>query len=106
MSKEFKFTPDEIRGLTLQDFGNCCERLNRDREKVAPLDVALETIKQVLITGLGVKVKVKPKDILEQARQAGIPTVSFTTAEKEAWLKAKMPEINKFLKEYRKNHGS
>ena len=92
--------------MTLQDFGNCCDRLNRDREKIAPLDVALENIKQALITGFGIKFKERPKDIMDQAREAGIPTFSWTTEEKEAWIKAKMPEPNKFLKDYRKKHGS
>ncbi len=90
----------------MQDFGYLCDRLNRDREKIAPLDMALENIKQILITGFGIKVKDKPKDILDQAREAGMPTFTFTTAEKEAWLKAKMPEPNKFLRQYRKKHGS
>ena len=107
MSKEFSWTPDEIRDLTLQDFGYYCDRFNRDRDTIAPIDVALEDIKQLLIAGFGIKIKkqVKQKDEIEQFKKTGLGTFSFTTEEKKAWLDAKMPNPTKFLREYRKKHG-
>jgi hypothetical protein len=87
--------------LTLQDFGYLCEKLNRDREKIQPIDVALGEVKQLLISGFGIKIEKKPKSDGLQKDWKSIGSVSFTTAEKDAWIKAGMPEINKFLKDLR-----
>ena len=34
-------------------------------------------------------------------KTSGMPTVQVTKTEKEAWIKAGMPNLAKFLKEYR-----
>ena len=90
-----------MRDLTLQDFGYLCDKLNRDRETIHPVDVALEEIKQLLIVGFGIKITNKSKTGKLQKDWKNVGSVTFTTEEKEAWLKAGMPNINKFLKEYR-----
>ena len=75
--------------------------MNRDREKIQPIDVALGEVKQLLISGFGIKITKKSESSGLQKEWKSISSVSFTTAEKEAWLKAGMPEINKFLKDLR-----
>ena len=78
--------------------------MNRDRDKIPPVDIALENIKQILIVGFGIKLKDKPKDVVGEFAETPLGTFSFTTAEKEAWLEAGMPEIQKFLKDHRDGH--
>ena len=48
--------------------------------------------------------KDKPKDVVGEFAETPLGTFSFTTAEKEAWLEAGMPEIQKFLKDHRDGH--
>ena len=73
-----------------------------ERHDIQRTDIALENIKQILIIGLGIEIEKKSlADPVTKAADAGMPTVSFTTEEKEAWIKAGMPNINEFLKERR-----
>ncbi len=85
----------------MQDFTYLCEKLDRDREKIPYIDIAIENLKQLLIVGLGIKINKKPDETLEQFKDSPLGTFTFTTAEKEAWLKAGMPEPTSFLKAYR-----
>ena len=97
----------------MQDFETLAVRLNKRRDKIADTEIALENIKQVLLAGFGVKIAKRqptPKDVSKllsapdlQRSFNSLPTI--TTAAKEAWLKADMPEPNKFFADYRKNHG-
>jgi len=91
------------------------DQLNRYREQVPRQDITLERIRSVLFKFLDVK-EIKQTETAEQKttgdidlnkmEKAGLPAFRFTTAEKEAWLKAGMPNINKFLAEYRAKQKS
>jgi len=109
LSKEFGWTYEQIRNLTLQEFVHSFEQLRIYRQQVPTTDVTLERIRLALFGFFGIKDK-KPIGSIKQSQEKenrakmaelGLPSISFTTAEKEAWLKAGMPNIGKFLKEYR-----
>lgn len=95
----------------MQDFCCLCERVDRDRQKLDSVEVVLENIKQCLIVGFGITIKKKkPGEAvnISDFEETGLGTVSWTTEEKEAWLKdPSMPNVTEFLKKYRaKKHGN
>ena len=106
LSSEFGWTPAEIRNLNYQELVHYFEYIKERREKVNHQEISLELIRKVFFEFLGISEPKKNRDIDEQIKNTKIPTVKFTKAEKEAWIKVGMPNINKFLKEYRKQHGS
>lgn len=85
----------------MQEFGYLSDRINRDRSKIAPVDVALENLKQILIVGFGIKITKKNPEKLLTKEYKNIGSITWTTQEKEAWLKAEMPNPTEFLREYR-----
>jgi len=105
LSSEFGWTPAEIRKLTYQELVHYFEYINERREKVNHQEVSLELIRKVFFEFLGIKEPRKNIDFDEQIKSSKIPTVKFTKSEKDAWIKAGYPNINKFLKAYRKQHG-
>ena len=106
LSSEFGWTPADIRNLTYQELVHYFEYINERREKVNHQEVSLELIRKVFFEFLGISEPKKDSDIDEQLKRSKMPTVKFTKAEKDAWIKTGTPNINKFLKEYRKlQHG-
>lgn len=105
LSSEYNWTPPDIRNITYQELVHSFEYINERREKVNHNEVSLELIRKVFFEFLGIKEPRKNSDINEQIKSTKIPTFKFTKAEKDAWIKAGMPNINKFLSEYRKQHG-
>jgi len=83
-------------------------QLNEYRLLVPRPEITLERIRLALFSFLGVKEPSQLKVDKDKAtdfskiREAGLPAFSFTTEEKEAWLKAGMPNIGKFLTEFRR----
>lgn len=75
----------------------------RYREDVAPADIELSRIRQALFGFFGIpQDAVRRVPVDEQIRKSGFPTAGkITKAEKDAWLKAGMPNIKNFLKELR-----
>lgn len=65
----------------------------------------MERIRNAIFLAFGIK-EASPKDQVDSIKKSSFPTLSFTKAEKEAWIDAGMPEIGKFLIEYRKENGN
>lgn len=100
LSKEFRWTPDTIDRLTLQQLVHYLEKLHEYRENIKPADLELTQIRQALFAFLGVSER-DDKKIDEQIAKSGFPNMKVSKKAMEAWEKAGMPNPQKFFTQYK-----
>jgi hypothetical protein len=88
LSRQFGWTPDQIRWLTLQELEAYTEGNQKYHEHVAPLDISLERIRRALFGVFGIKEADRQKE-LEYKIAKSATQVSRKAF--DAWMAAGMP---------------
>jgi len=103
LSRQYHWTPDEIRWLTLQELEIYTSGNQRYRENVAPIDLSLEKIRRAIFSYFGIKEADRP-EVLEQKIDK-TAQAKVTASAKNAWIVAGMPSpAGPWLAQYRKEH--
>lgn len=84
--------------MTFQELNHYFAQNHLAVKNVLPAEINLEIIKQLFKGFLGVEDKKKSEPVDNKI----VPQISFTTEEKQAWIEAGMPQIDKFLKQHRR----
>ena len=107
LSKEFGWTPETIRRLTIQELVHYLERLHEYRDNILPADLVLEQIKQAFFAFMGVTQDKPGADSMdEQIKKSGFPTVKVTKEAMDAWEKAGRPNPHKFFSRWKKGRNN
>jgi hypothetical protein len=100
LTLRFGWTPDQIRWLTFQELAHYLEEMRAAEKICPPAHISLSAIKAGLVGGG----KKPAADKIPEGPVGPLPRFKITTSEKEAWLAAGMPPIERFLRQYRKEH--
>jgi hypothetical protein len=104
LSREFGWTPEQIRNLTLDELEIYAELNAAYRDHIKPHDVSLERIRAALFSFFGIK---EPPTMEQQElklKQAA--NVTVTQGAMDAWFKAGMPSpAPQWLRQWEAENG-
>jgi hypothetical protein len=105
LSRQFSWTPDQIRWLTLQELEIYTAGNQEYRKHIDPIELSLEKIRRALYSFFGMKEADKGVELEKKIDRVSMGKV--TKDAKDAWIEAGMPSpAGPWLKNYRnQDHG-